>query len=748
LIVRPRHAPSLAARSLTAVRAAACLALALSPPDARAETRLFITNHVHSDQVGGLTAWQGKVVAATLGGLVLVDPATQVRTKLLASPGGLPSNRVLAVAVGPSGILWAGTADKGVARLVPGGGFKRTLTSFDGLPSDRVQSLYVHGDSVWVGTSGGVALFTENPASGQVALRRSDNEASTGGALVSDDVLAFARVGDTLWVATSAGLSTFVNGAWADRSALINVAVRSLAVHQDTLWAATAAGPRRYQGGAFALVAGGHAGASLALHVHGGELVSGTAGQEVLRYTGTGWAPIATLPAGFRANTLETGSDGSLWAGSDRGLARYDETANTWISVRSKGPAVNGSEDAVADARGAWFAVGNAVPTGGQLGTILHYDGREWTVVSSATTGGLLQNTSVFALHSDPAAKLWLGHCCRSEEPRPRTERWDPATDVWEVLAATNLIVLEAGPGGLVYGGSVEHGNGVYLFDQATGAVVDSLTPANTQGGFGLGLASNNLRGIAFDELGRGWFAHAFQGLDLWDGKGTLAHNDDAWIHRATGLPSLQTTAVVTTSGSQGWLGTTSGLTRIRVNGAIDVDATASVNDDLPSLQVQALATDPNGNLWVGTIAGLSRVDAATLAVETWSTDDGLAGDDVRALAWDAARGVLWVGTTEGFSEVVPGGGSGTAFDESSYLYPSPLGPSATALRLGGITGVVKGEVRDASGAIVRRFEADPAQNEVWDLKASDGSRAASGVYVVVLREGDRSRALRVAVIR
>ena len=330
----------------------------------------------------------------------------------------------------------------------------------------------------------------------------------------------------------------------------------------------------------------------------------------------------------------------------------------------------------------------------------------------------------------------------------PRTERWDPSPDVWEVLGATNLFVIEPGPGGLVYGGSVEHGNGVYLFDQTSGALVDSLTPANTQGAFGPGLASNNLRGIAFDDLGRGWFAHAFQGLDIWDGKGTLAHNDDAWVHRGTGLPSVQTTSVVTTSGSQGWVGTPSGLARIRVNGAIDVDATAAVNDDLPSLQIQALLTDPVGNLWVGTIGGLSRVDAATLAVETWSTDEGLAGDDVRALAWDSARGVLWVGTTEGFSEIFPGSAPGKAFDDASYLYPSPLGPSATALKLGGITGVVKGEVRDVSGAIVRRFEADPARNEVWDLKAADGSRAASGVYVVILREGDRSRALRVAVVR
>jgi ligand-binding sensor domain-containing protein len=735
--------------------AAASALVALSVPSsfwghgaARAQTRLFITNHVHSDQISDLARWEGSLVAGTLGGILLVPPGNGEPSKILSAPGGLPSNQILTVVRSPSNSLWAGTASHGLARLTPGGGYRRTLTTFDGLPSDRVQALAVYGDSVWVGTSGGVALFTENPASGQVFLRRSDNEASTGGALVADDVLAFARTGDTLWVGTSAGLSAFVGGAWIDRSALLGVAVRSLAVQQDTLWAATALGPRRLEGGAFTLVASGHAGASLAVHVHGGQLLSGTSNQAVLRYTGTGWVPMGTLPPGYRANTFETASDGTLWAGSDRGLARYEAGSDTWVHVRSKGPAVNGGEDAAADAGGVWFAAGNAVPPGGQLGNVLRYDGTEWSVVTSASTGGSLQNASVFSLHSDPAAKLWIGHCCRSDEPLPRTERWDPSADLWEVLGANNLIVLEAGPGGVVYGGSVEHGNGVYLFDQVTGALVDSLTMANTQGALGPGLASNNLRGIAFDDLGRGWFAHAAQGLDIWDGKGTLSHNDDLWIRRSVGLASTQTTAVVTTGGSRGWLGTTSGVVRVRADGTLDLAATAAVNEELPSLQIQALATDSHANLWVGTFGGLARVDAATGAVERWTTSEGLAGNDVRALLWDGARGVLWAATTQGFSEIVPAGAPGSAFDDASYVYPSPLGPSATALRVGGITGRVTGEVRDASGAIVRRFEADPTRNDVWDLTAADGSRAASGVYVVILREGDRSRALRVAVIR
>jgi hypothetical protein len=60
---------------------------------------------------------------------------------------------------------------------------------------------------------------------------------------------------------------------------------------------------------------------------------------------------------------------------------------------------------------------------------------------------------------------------------------------------------------------------------------------------------------------------------------------------------------------------------------------------------------------------------------------------------------------------------------------------------------VVKGESAGRSGAIVRRFEAVRAKR---GLGPQGGGRLArgSGVYVVILREGDRSRALRVAVVR
>jgi hypothetical protein len=377
---------------------------------------------------------------------------------------------------------------------------------------------------------------------------------------------------------------------------------------------------------------------------------------------------------------------------------------------------------------------------------VLHYDGQGWTSLTNLSTGGSLQASSVFSILSDGAGKLWFGHCCGAADPRPRTERWDPATGVWDTLGVTNLFALVQAPRGLVYGGSVEHGNGVYIFDGTTAALMDSLTPTNTQG-TPPGLSSNNLNGIAFDTVGRGWFALASNGLDIWNGNGTVTdRTDDVWVHLGTGFPSIQTTAVVTTGASSGWVGTIGGLVRIQ-NSLVDPAVTTATNARLPSLLIRDLVLDSEGNLWVATLAGIARVEAGSGVVESWGMPDGLVGDDVRSLAWDSRRGVLWVGTADGISEIFPGGGS-SGFSDRSYLYPNPLGAAGSVLRLGGITDEVTGEVRDLTGAVIRRFRCDPSQNEVWNLRLANGTLAAPGVYIVVLRAGDRSRILRAAVVR
>lgn len=721
-----------------AIRIVALASLSGSLPGAAAAAKapLFVKNYVNSNEIQSLVAWNGLLAMGTLGGIVTFDPATGALTKILRSPAGLLSNQVLAVEVSPSGLLWAGTAEAGIARLRPDGTFRRALSSFDGLPSDRVQAIYTHGDSVWVGTGAGVALFTENPGTGSIGLARAFTSATTSGALPGDDVRAFAEVGDTLWVATTSGLASFTGGTWSNRTAALSRPATSLAFFTDTLWAATDLGPYQYASGVFRPANSGHAFPSGALGVSAQTLYSGSSAFGVYRYSAGTWASVSTGLPSLRVASLGLGPDGAFWAGTAGGAARFSPPTGPWQPHISDGPLVNGTARAVADVHGAWFTTGNDFSLESGRGAVLHFDGAAWSAITNGTTGGAFQQADAFALFSDRASKLWIGHCCLDGDPRPRIDRYDPATGIWDTPPAYNIWAIGASPSPLVYAVSVEHENGVYVFDESSGALLDSLTPGNS------GITSNNLRAVRFDSAGKGWFATASNGVDIWDGRGTPGHGDDIWVHLVT-QPSGQVSSLVLLDPQTAWIGTGSGAGRVQ-NGLF---TRVLAIPTLPSGQVSDLALDSSGSLWIATSAGLARVDVSgSGSVDVYTTADGLVDDDIRALAWDAARGVLWVGTANGISRVVPGAGA-SGISAAAYVYPNPA-RAAAVLKLGGIQNALEGEIRDLAGNVVHRFRCDPAANEIWDLTRDDGEPASSGIYLVVIRDKTESRILRAAVLR
>ena len=722
-----------------ALAASACWYLG-APASAASKTSLFVSNYVNSNEIQSLTAWNGLLAAGTLGGIVTTVPATGAASKILRSPGGLPSNRVLSVEVSPSGALWAGTAESGIARLRPDGTFRRTLSSFDGLPSDRIQALYVRGDTVWVGTSAGVALFTESPATGQIGLTRAYTNASTSGALAGDDVRAFIQVGDTLWCATMSGLSTFTAGAWVARTAALAIPATSLAFYADTLWAATSLGPYQYAAGVFRAANVGHAFASQALFAGPQGLYSGSAVLGAYRYGAGAWTPVNTGLPSLHVTAFSDGPDGALWVGTLGGAARLLPASLSWEPHLSDGPLVNGTVRAVADRRGAWFSTGNAFPPGSGRGVVLRFDGASWSALTNSSTGGAFQEADAFAIFSDNSSKLWIGHCCLDGDPRPRIDRYDPGTGVWDVPPAFNIWAIDQSPTGRIYAVSVEHENGIYEF-AATGALLDSLTPTNS------GLTSNNLRAVRFDSAGKGWFGTAFNGVDIWDGRGTPDHLDDVWTH-VTVQPSDQVSSLAVLGPQTAWIGTSGGASRIQ-NGVPTRVLTPFGNPGLPSSQVNDLILDSQGNVWIATSGGLVRADASgTGAIEVFTTREGLVDDDIRALAWDDARRALWVGTGHGISRVVPTTGGEPGLTDQSYVYPNPSREVLGSLKLGGIRNALDGEIRDLAGNVIHRFRCDPAANEIWDLRNDGGDPAPSGVYLVVLRDKSQSRILRVAVVR
>src|SRR5262249_35414438 len=118
------------------------------------------------------------------------------------------------------------------------------------------------------------------------------------------------------------------------------------------------------------------------------------------------------------------------------------------------------------------------------------------------------------------------------------------------------------------------------------------------------------------------------------------------------------------------WFGTGDGVSRFDGQDCVNL----THRDGLPEGRLMAITGETNGVMWFGTTEGLCRYDPRGEVVErrsvehsavptlprseaptfqrstvTLTTTNGLAGKNVRSLAWDD-RGRLWVGTSQGLT--------------------------------------------------------------------------------------------------
>jgi diguanylate cyclase (GGDEF)-like protein len=236
-------------------------------------------------------------------------------------PDGQAFTQVEALDADREGNVWVGSRQGGLFRLRRTG--VRMLTTRDGLPHDF--TFAVTGDGAggeWIATRGGVAHRT--PAGAVAYTQR-------GGALRDDvarDVIR-DRAGD-VWAATNSGLTRLRAGratTYTARDGLPDDRVRVLLEDRDgALWIGTYNGLARLADGRFTHYGPAQGltdGYVLSLHQDGaGTLWVGTQAAGLFQLRGGRFVPGPAELAGQPIFRMTSDPDGTLWAGTSRGLAR------------------------------------------------------------------------------------------------------------------------------------------------------------------------------------------------------------------------------------------------------------------------------------------------------------------------------------------------------------------------------------------------------------------------------------------
>lgn len=702
------------------------------------------TTYIRPYNYTDLLARTDTVWCATLeAGLLRYIRAEDRFEQLTREPGGLASNTVNALAYDRSGRLWAGTPN-GASRL---SGDERTwdlVNAFDGLPSDSVLTLEADGDTMWIGTPRGLALWNGREIAGAIP------DGINPSPFASNKITGIVARGDSLWVSTGAGvyvgrISQNLASWTLSVGGLPNLNVLKLvsdgrdlfALANDTAW--------RFDFSTGNWIFSGSINSVKRLVDDHGQVIA-VSFNGIFRWSGGSWAAITNSIAatGSGDGGVEATVDplGKGFAATRNGL--FEESTPSFVRHDPPAPAGNNIQNVALD--GSRTYVATLAEGVGRLDDAGWYNWFPVGLPSSSDTT-FRSPSFAFSMVVDWSGRKWVG-CWSSAIERFDDHVSPPAFVHYFTTNDTSTFGWSASLdslGGVWIGGDTPDRGakepvGLNHFD-VSGNFVRNLRISNST------MTENQVRALSCDRNHIMWVGYAGRGVQTFN-----PESPSPIFSTVTGTNNLDIFGVEV-HGDSAWVMTTSDVRRFNTASRALQSTLTLPASPAPKGACHPMDVGPDGTVWVGTTDGVRAYLPGGATVNYKINNSPLANNEVRAVRVDRTTGVVWFGTAEGLNRfdpqyVPPSAPRLPRLEVTVYPNPAVINGLGVSLSVkGNATGYV-GEVYGLDGRLVRRFINASNARVFWDGRDSSGDLVKPGVYFIRFAGGGREAVARVAIVR